>query len=130
MRNSRLSAVAALALLVGCLLSPGGMQALHAQQKPLPVAYVISEIELTNPGAYAKGVPLANKALAASGQKRPASGDTTVPLAGEAPATRIVLPVLESLDAVKAGCTSPANVKARKVGNHYPRLRIFAVEGL
>jgi uncharacterized protein (DUF1330 family) len=128
MRNSRLSAVAALALLVGCLLGAGGMQAL--QQKPLPVAYVISEIELTNPGAYAKGVPLANKALAASGQKRLASGDTTVPLAGEAPATRIVLPVLESLDAVKAGCTSPANVKARKVGNHYPRLRIFAVEGL
>ena len=131
MRKSRLSAVAALALLAGCLIGAGGMQALHAQQKPRPVAYVISEIELTNPDAYAKEyVPLANKALAESGQKRLASGGTTVSLAGEPPAPRIVLSVFESLDAAKAAYTSPAYLEARKVGDQYARLRIFAVEGL
>jgi uncharacterized protein (DUF1330 family) len=107
------------------------MQALHAQQKPRPVAYVISEIELTNPDAYAKEyVPLANKALAESGQKRLASGGTKVSLAGEQPAPRIVLSVFESLDAAKAAYTSPAYLEARKVGDQYARLRIFAVEGL
>jgi hypothetical protein len=49
------------------------VQGLHAQAKP--VAYVISEIDVTNADAYAKEyVPLANKALADSGQKRLASG--------------------------------------------------------
>ena len=131
MRKSRLSAVAALALLAGCLIGAGGMQALHAQQKPRPVAYVISEIELTNPDAYAKEyVPLANKALAESGQKRLASGGMTVSLAGEPPAPRIVLSVFESLDAAKAAYTSPAYLEARKVGDQYARLRILAIEGL
>jgi uncharacterized protein (DUF1330 family) len=131
MRKSRLNAVAALALLAGSLIGAGGMQALHAQQNPRPLAHVIPEIELTNSDANAKEyVPLANKALAASGQKRLASGHTAVSPAGKPPAPRMVLCVFEDLDAIKAAHASPAYLGARKVGNQYARLRIFAVEGL
>lgn len=128
-RRSRASLV--LALAAGCLIGVGGMQTLRAQQKPHSVAYVISEIELTNPEAYAKEyVPLANKALAESGQKRLASGGATVALAGDPPAPRVVLSEFESLEAAKAAYTSPAYLEARKIGDKYARLRIFAVEGL
>ena len=54
-------------------LGAGLVEGLHAQASP--PAYVISEIDVTNPDAYAKEyVPLANRALAESGQKRLVSG--------------------------------------------------------
>ena len=131
MSSNRTRAYVVLALGAGCLIGAGSMQTLRAQEKPRPVAYVISEIEVINPDAYTKEyVPLANKALAESGQKRLASGGATAALAGEPPASRIVLSVFESMDAAKAAYTSPAYLEARKIGDKYGRLRIFAVEGL
>src|SRR3954468_5942818 len=100
---------------------------LHAQVKPL--AYVISEIEVTNADAYTKEyVPLANKALANSGQKRLVSGGKTLALAGTPPASRVVVSVFDSLDKAQAAYTSPAYLEARKIGDQYGKLRIFAVE--
>jgi hypothetical protein len=59
----------ALAMLGSFALGAASLEGLRAQVKP--PAYVISEIEVTNADAYAKEyVPLANKALADSGQKR------------------------------------------------------------
>ena len=60
----------ALAMLGGFALGAATLEGICAQAKP--PAYVISEIEVTNADAYAKEyVPLANKALAESGHKRP-----------------------------------------------------------
>jgi uncharacterized protein (DUF1330 family) len=102
---------------------------LHAQARP--PAYVISEIDVTNADGYTKEyVPLATKALAESGQKRLASGGKTIALAGTAPASRIVLSVFENLEKAQAAYSSPAYVEARKIGDQYGKLRIFAVEGL
>jgi uncharacterized protein (DUF1330 family) len=71
-------------------------------------AYVISEIEVTNPDAYAKEyVPIATKALAQSGQQRLVSGGTTVSLSGAPPAGRIVVSKFDSLDQAKAAYSSP-----------------------
>jgi uncharacterized protein (DUF1330 family) len=92
------------------------IHALHAQVRS--PAYVISEIDVTNADAYAKEyVPLANKALAESGQKRLASGGKTIS-------------VFESLEKAQAAYSSPAYKEARKLGDRYAKLRIFAVEGL
>jgi uncharacterized protein (DUF1330 family) len=119
----------ALAMLVGFGLGAGAVQGLHAQAKP--PAYVISEIDVTDADAYAKEyVPLANKALAESGQKRLASGGRTITLAGAPPASRIVLSVFESLEKAQAAYSSPAYLEARKIGDKYGKLRIFAVEGI
>lgn len=105
------------------------VQVLHAEAKP--PAYVISEIDVTNADAYAKEyVPLANKALAESGQKRLASGGKTISLAGAPPASRVVVSVFDSLEKADAAYTSPAYLEARKIGDQYGKLRIFAVEGI
>ncbi|MDB5543437.1 MAG: hypothetical protein JWO64_586 [Hyphomicrobiales bacterium] len=118
-----------LGLLVGFGFGVSAAQILHAQGKP--PAYVISEIELTDPDAYAKDyVPLANKALADVGQKRLASGGKTVSLAGPPPAPRIVVSMFESLEKAQAAYTSPAYLEARKIGDKYGKLRIYAVEGI
>jgi uncharacterized protein (DUF1330 family) len=118
-----------LALLAGFGIGAVAVQALHAQGKP--PAYVISEIDMTNPDAYAKEfVPLAQKALRDSGQKVLASGGKTATLYGEPPRSRIVLSVFENLEKAQAAYSSPAYLEARKIGDQYAKLRIFAVEGV
>jgi uncharacterized protein (DUF1330 family) len=94
-------------------------------------AYVISEIEVTNPEAYAKEyVPIATKALAQSGQQRLVSGGKTVAISGAPPASRIVVSKFDNLEQAKAAYSSPGYLEARKIGDMYGKLRIFAVEGL
>jgi uncharacterized protein (DUF1330 family) len=125
----KVHAVAASALLVGFGLGALAVQALHAQSRP--PAYVISEIDMTDPDAYVKEyVPLAQKALRESGQKLLAAGGKTVSLSGERPSARIVLSVFENLDKAQAAYTSPAYMEARKIGDKYAKLRTFAVEGV
>lgn len=119
----------ALAVLAGAGLGAIGMDRLRAQTRP--PAYVISEIEVTNADAYAREyVPLANRALADSGQKRLVSGGKAVALAGPPPASRIVLSVFKNIEEAQAAYSSPAYLEARKIGDQYGKLRIFAVEGL
>ena len=119
-----------LALLAGFGLGAIATGALRAQVTP--PAYVISEIDVTNPDAYrTEYVPLARKALHDSGQKMLAAGGRTILLSGEpAPKSRVVVSVFESLDKARAAYTSPDYVEARKIGDKYAKLRIFAVEGL
>jgi uncharacterized protein (DUF1330 family) len=119
----------ALGVLTGFGLGVVAVQGLHAQAQP--PAYVISEIDVTNPDAYAKEyVPLANKALAESGQKRLVSGGRTIVIAGAPPASRVVVSMFDSLEKAQAAYTSTAYLEARKVGDQYGKLRIFAVEGI
>ncbi|WP_406857567.1 DUF1330 domain-containing protein [Alsobacter sp. KACC 23698] len=109
----------------------GGIAVHNLEAQARPPAFVISEIEVTNPDAYAREyVPFANKALADSGQKRLASGGRTVALAGAPPASRVVVSMFESMDMAQAAYQSPAYLEARKIGDQYGKLRIFAVEGL
>jgi len=127
MRPSRIQL--GLALCVGAVLGFGLSDRIRAQSHP--PAYVISEIEVTNPEAYTRDyVPLANAALAASGQHRLASGGRTIPLAGAPPASRIVVSRFDSLEQAQAAYTSPAYLEARRIGDQHGRLRIFAVEGI
>jgi uncharacterized protein (DUF1330 family) len=119
----------AIAMLAGAGLGAAVGQGLHAQAKPL--AYVISEIDVTDKDAYAKEyVPLAVKALKESGQKQLAAGGRTAAISGEPPKSRIVLSVFENIEKAEAAYTSPAYMEARKVGDKYAKLRIFVVEGL
>jgi len=110
-------------------LGAGGVEGKHAQASP--TAYVISEIDVSNADAYAKEyVPLANKALADSGQKRLVSGGKMISLSGAPPASRIVVSMFENLEKAKEAYSSPAYLEARKIGDQYAKLRIFAVEGI
>lgn len=122
-------ALVALGALAGFAIGVAVVPGLHAQtSRP---AFVISEIDVTNSDAYAKEyVPLANKALADSGQKRLASGGKTISLAGAPPAPRIVISMFDSLEKARAAYSSPAYLEARKIGDQYGKFRIFAVEGV
>ncbi|WP_460451053.1 DUF1330 domain-containing protein [Alsobacter sp. SYSU BS001988] len=118
-----------IAVTTGAALGGIAVHSLEAQARP--PAFVVSEIEVTNPDAYAREyVPLANKALADSGQKRLASGGRTVSLAGSPPAARVVISMFENFEVAQAAYQSPAYLEARKIGDKYGKLRIFAVEGL
>lgn len=118
-----------LAVLAGFGLGAAAVQALHAQAKP--PAYVIAEIDVTNQDGYMREyVPLSTKALVDAGQKRLVSGGRTVALYGAPPASRIVVSVFDSMEKAQAAYTSPAYLEARKIGDRYGKLRIFAVEGL
>jgi uncharacterized protein (DUF1330 family) len=122
-------AAVGLAMLTGFAIGAAAIQGLHAQARP--PAYVISEIDVTNPDAYGKEyVPLAQKALRESGQKVLASGGKTAAISGEPPRSRIVLSVFDNMDKAKAAYTSPDYLEARKVGDKYAKLRIFVVEGV
>jgi uncharacterized protein (DUF1330 family) len=125
----RTRAAVGLAILAGFGIGAVAAQGLHAQARP--PAYVISEIDVTNQDAYGKEyVPLAQKALRESGQKVLASGGKTATLYGEPPKSRIVLSVFENMEKAQAAYTSPAYLEARKIGDKYAKLRIFAVEGV
>jgi uncharacterized protein (DUF1330 family) len=120
-------------LLICCLVSfaLGSAVAGSIKADDRAPAYVISEIDVTNSEAYAKEyVPIATKALAQSGQKRLVSGGKTVSISGAPPAGRIVISKFDSLEQAKVAYTSPDYLAARKIGDKYGRLRIFAVEGL
>lgn len=120
----------AIAMLAGAALGAAAAQGLHAQTKPL--AYVISENDVTNKEAYAKEfVPLAVAALKDSGQKQLAAGGQTVSLSLASRQNRASFcRFFENIDKAKAAYTSPAYLEARKIGDKYAKLRIFAVEGV
>lgn len=117
-----------LAVLAGIGIGAGTVHTLRAQAKP--PAYIVAEIEVTNQEPYLKEyVPLAVKALEASGAKYLARGGKTAVIDGDAP-KRIVIATYESLDKAQAAYSSPAYKEARKVGEKYAKFRIFAIEGL
>jgi uncharacterized protein (DUF1330 family) len=126
MQNPKALMICGFVSFAGGVLVAGSIKA----EGPAP-AYVISEIEVTNPDAYAhEYVPMATKALAQSGQQRLVSGGKTVSLSGAPPAGRIVVSKFDNLSEAEAAYSSPAYLEARKIGDKYGKLRIFAVEGL
>ena len=117
-----------LAMLAGAVLGAVGMSALHAQAKP--PAYVIAELDVTNEDGFLKEfTPLAQKALAESGNKAIVRGGKIVMIEG-APAKRIVINSFANLDVAVAAYDSAAYKDARKIGDKYAKFRLIAVEGL
>jgi uncharacterized protein (DUF1330 family) len=118
-----------IALLAGVAVGALAMQGLHAQAKP--TAYVIAEIDVTNPDAYAKEyTPLAQKAIRDGGAKYLALGGKTIAIDGAPPKSRIAVSAYENIDKAQAAFASPAYREARKIGDKYAKFRIFAVEGI
>jgi uncharacterized protein (DUF1330 family) len=117
-----------LATVAGFGLGAAAVHELHAQAAP--PAYVISEIEVLDESGYSREyVPLVNKALAGSGEKRLVAGGNTQVVDGDPPKSRIVLSVFENMEKAQAVYTSPAFHEAQNVGQKYAKFRIYAVEG-
>ncbi|HWE79386.1 MAG TPA: DUF1330 domain-containing protein [Pseudolabrys sp.] len=95
--------IVVLSLTTGALLGGATVHRLHAQTKP--PAYVVGEIDVTDPEGYAREFgPLARKALAEGpGYKALALGGKTAVIAGPPPKQRVIINMFDSVeDAVKA----------------------------
>jgi uncharacterized protein (DUF1330 family) len=119
----------ALGMLTSAASGAAITQALHAEARP--PAYVVGEIDITDPEGYAREFsPLARKALAqAPGYKALVLGGKTISLQGSAPKKRVIINVFDSLDAAVQAYSSPAFKEARKIGDKFATFRTYAVEG-
>jgi uncharacterized protein (DUF1330 family) len=118
----------ALAVIAGFGLGAASIHTLHAQAKP-PV-FVVAEINVSNPEAYAKEyVPKAQALIKKHGGKFLAASNNVVAFEG-APAKRIAIQQWESMEKVKAWQNSAELKENRKIGNKYAKFRILAVEGM
>ena len=119
----------ALSLAAGVALGAAAVQGLHAQARPL--AYVVGEINVTDPEGFAKKFgPIARKALAeAPGYRALVLGGKVVPIQGEAPKARVIINVFDNLDAAVQAYNSPDFKAAKKIGDKYATFRTYAVEG-
>src|SRR5216683_5447969 len=119
----------ALSILAGVAVGAAAVQALHAQAKP--PAYVVAEIDVTNPEPYEKEyVPIAAKAVTDGGGKYLVRGGETAAMYGEPPKPRIAVMAFESMEKAQAAFNSSAYKEAKKVGDKYANFRIYAVEGV
>ena len=117
----------ALGMVVGLGLGAVAVQGLHAQTKP-PV-YYISEVDMTNPDAYAKEyLPLVQATIKAAGGRYVASGKAT-PIEGDPPKSRIAVVAWDSMETLMAWRNSDAFQEARKTGLKYASFRAFAIAG-
>ncbi len=121
--------IVALSAAAGIAVGAAAVQTLHAQAKA--PGFIIAEIDVSNPEAYAKEfLPIASKALAAGGVKFLVRGGKTMAIDGEPPKGRVIIGQYESLEKAHATYTSPAYREARKIGDKYAKFRIYALEGV
>jgi uncharacterized protein (DUF1330 family) len=119
----------ALSIWAGVAVGAAAVQALHAQAKP--PAYVVAEIDVTNPEPYEKEyVPPAAKAITDGGGRYIVRGGKTAAIYGEPPQPRIAVMAFESMEKAQAAFNSSAFKEAKKVGDKYAKFRVYAVEGV
>jgi len=125
--------VIGLTLLVGIGMGAIGGEAVHSQARP--PAYLIGEIQVSNPEGYAKEyLPKAREIIKSHGGKliaaagAAATGAQVVAVDGDAP-KRVVIYAYPNMEALLAWRNDPAYVEVRSVGEKYAKYHTFAVEG-
>ena len=110
-----------------------GSEALHGQTRP--PAYLIGQIDVSNPEGYAKEyLPKAREIIKAHGGRlvaaagAAASGSQVVAVDGEPP-KRVVIYMYPNMEALKAWRNDPEYVQVRHIGEKYAVYHTFAVEG-
>ena len=118
-----------IASLAGVLAGAIGVQALHTASNP--PAYVITEIQVTDPDAYqAEYAPKIAKVNQEAGARYLARGGKIVILDGAPPQGRVVLLEFENLDKALAWRNSAAHKELIPLRDKYSKTRSFIVEGV
>ena len=125
--------VTGLTLLVGIGMGALGSATVHSQARP--PAYLIGEIQVSNPKGYAKEyLPKAREIIKSHGGKliaaagAAATGAQVVAIDGDAP-KRVVIYAYPNMEALLAWRNDPAYVEVRSVGEKYAKYHTFALEG-
>ncbi|TKV70893.1 DUF1330 domain-containing protein [Bradyrhizobium elkanii] len=110
-----------------------GSEALHSEARP--PAYLIGQIDVTDPDGYAKEyLPKAREIIKAHGGKlvaaagAAATGSQVVAVDGDPP-KRVIIYMYPSMEALQAWRNDPAYTQVRAVGEKYAAYHTFAVEG-
>lgn len=93
-------------------------------------AYVIYDIEITDPKSYERYKVLAGPAVAAAGGRYLARGGRTESLEGEPPPGRTVVIEFPDLETARAWYEGPAYSEARALRAGASRTRAYVVEGV
>lgn len=119
-----------LALLAGVAIGVAGVEALQAQQAKAPPAYIVANIEVTDPAsypAYAEQVPAT---LVPYNGRFLARGGKTEVFAGEAP-KRVAVIAFDSMENAKKWRESEAYQKLQPMREKTSKfIQSFAVEGV
>ena len=92
-------------------------------------AYVIVDIDVTDPEGYKEYVKLAPEAVKLYGGKYIARGGQTETLEGEWQAKRLVILEFLSVEQAKTWLNSPEYAPARALRHQYARTNMVVVEG-
>jgi len=126
----RLNYRIALVLLSGILIGVAGARLIHAQQTKTPPAYVIAEVEVTDPTTLQKYGEKAPRIVASFNGHYVVRGGKTVALEGEAPKGYVVVIGFDSLEKARAWYDSPDYAAIRPFRQSSTRSRIFIAEGV
>ena len=123
--NSRL----AVAVLAGVTIGVAGAHAIHAQQVKAPPAYVISEVDVTDPATYQKYAEKVPDTVASFNGHYLVRGGKIQAVEGEAP-KRIVVIAFDSVEKARGWEYSPAYEAIKPIRQSSAKSRIFIVEGV
>ena|SRR5213594_3576361 len=120
-----------LAALAGVIVGAAGIGTLSAQMSSTkaPPAYLIGEIEVTDPEGYKKYQDGVSSVLAASGGRFLVRGGKTVAFDGPPP-KRIAVIAFDSLEKAEAYRNSPVYKELVPIRDKSSKFRLFAVEGV
>jgi uncharacterized protein (DUF1330 family) len=93
-------------------------------------AYVIVDVEVTDPQGYAGYKQIAPAAVELYGGKYLARGGPNETLEGDWQANRLVILEFESVERAKAWLNSPEYAPARAMRHKYAHSRMVVVEGV
>lgn len=121
-----------LGALAGAALGIAGARAIGAQQPKTPPAYVIAEIEVTNPdpAAMEKYRTKAPEILAAYHGRYVVRRGKTQALEGEAPKGYIVVIGFDSAEKAREWYDSPAYQAIKPIRQNATKSRLFIAEGV
>ena len=119
----------ALAVLAGILIGVAGML-IHAQQVKTPPAFVIAEVQITDPVTLKKYSEKAPQIVASFNGHYVVRGGKTQALEGEPPKGFIVVIGFDSMEKAREWYDSPAYAAIRPFRQTSTNSRIFIADGV
>ena len=120
----------ALAVLAGVSIGGAGARGIHAQQEKTPPAYVIAEVEVTDPANMQKYGEKVPETLARFNHHYVVRSNKIQALEGEPPKGGVVVIAFDSAEKARAWYDSPAYEAIRPIRQGAAKSRIFIVEGV
>lgn len=119
----------ALAVLAGVAIGVAGAMAIHAQQVKTPPAYVVAEVEVTDPATMQKYAEKVPETLAPFNGRHLVRGGKKQAVEGEPP-KGIVIIAFDSMEKARGWYDSPAYQAIKPIRQSAAKTRIFIVEGI